>query len=871
MQDSSAFADLEGKPPRRRDSSSDVCRRIGSWQSWISQGRGPALLLHKLSEQIDSVTDDFATSGEFMCPDAMVIHVMGHAIKFPCSKESLAPLLDSGSLAGFGRKGCNHWDPQVRSTLQFAPDHVQIEPGFGKGGGKGEAATTSSGKGAAAKNPDEYVAFMSSYKDRIKERQWLKGGLKGAGDSCDLLANDMSSSDQLCSPFLETVRRCLFPFNCQIRAKLYKLLLYRPGDHFDAPHQDTALGPEHVGTLVVCLPTLLPSHGGDLHVEHGGQRVTFENMPRRTISWVAFYSSCSHRVSQVFEGNRVVLIYGIFRNDAFARTDVAVQPTPQSVVHGASQFESVAWALAKLMADSSLPQRPVALLMKHEYPWKSSTDLRGLKGADRTVYQAAELLGLRCRLQPVIVEGSRERHVRVAKPEIIVFSAGEPFPVLLKRTVTSVLQSHCALGDLARSAITNCLLAFLSRPLLPTCGLPMSVNWVVDPERALGIALMAEEGGRYTGNEFGEMVLHYYHVALLISSQSVSQRMLQSEFAQQSLPLDSKFLLSCRDGDIMQVLTSLQQGIDVEGEVCARGLSVAVSRNCVGMVETLLGKKANPCLLDATGDSAWRAALRSGRGTCAEVLASKGAHPSMCDDLLLVDRPLRDSLEIALVGGLVAAGDIEAVQDFFKSKQLALGSTLADLARERQRGASLEAEVKAKHAELRRVFGKATAQDRTLRRKTKKLRNLLAKPGRPHPIRFTGGTTRSQRTFAPTELQENERCIDEIRRSRLERAGHMVEDRWRKYRESPDNGRFWWHREYDGEWFYESQPGAWQLYTDPSSGHEYWCRDSRNWFFTINGRRHLPSATGGMPDMSGGVDANGPAGGGDGPTVEEVD
>ena len=61
--------------------------------------------------------------------------------------------------------------------------------------------------------------------------------------------------------FLETIRRCLFPFNKQIHAKLYKLLLYRPGDHFNAPHQDTALGPDHVGTLVVCLPTYLASHG----------------------------------------------------------------------------------------------------------------------------------------------------------------------------------------------------------------------------------------------------------------------------------------------------------------------------------------------------------------------------------------------------------------------------------------------------------------------------------------------------------------------------------------------------------------------------------------------------------------------------------
>ena len=35
-------------------------------------------------------------------------------------------------------------------------------------------------------------------------------------------------------------------------------------------------------------------------------------------------------------------------------------------------------------------------------------------------------------------------------------------------------------------------------------GLPLSTNWVVNPERAVGIALMDEESGRYTGNEVGE-------------------------------------------------------------------------------------------------------------------------------------------------------------------------------------------------------------------------------------------------------------------------------------------------------------------------------------------------------------------------------
>ena len=48
--------------------------------------------------------------------------------------------------------------------------------------------------------------------------------------------------------------------------------------------------------------------------------------------------------------------------------------------------------------------------------------------------------------------------------------------------------------------------------------MPLSVNWVAPPDRVLGTALMDGEGGRYTGNDMGEYVLHYFHVVMLLST-----------------------------------------------------------------------------------------------------------------------------------------------------------------------------------------------------------------------------------------------------------------------------------------------------------------------------------------------------------------
>jgi hypothetical protein len=65
------------------------------------------------------------------------------------------------------------------------------------------------------------------------------------------------------------VRRVAVELGCEagnVKASLYKLLVYGPGDHF-LPHRDTEKEACQFGTLVVQLPCV--HSGGSLIVRHG--------------------------------------------------------------------------------------------------------------------------------------------------------------------------------------------------------------------------------------------------------------------------------------------------------------------------------------------------------------------------------------------------------------------------------------------------------------------------------------------------------------------------------------------------------------------------------------------------------------------------
>ena len=97
-----------------------------------------------------------------------------------------------------------------------------------------------------------------------------------------------------------------------VRANLYKMLLYEKGGHFKT-HKDTEKEPGMFGSLLVQLPQ--EHEGGALVVSHGGQskRFEFSKESGDKAFFSAFYADCEHMLEPVTEGLRLVLAFNLVR------------------------------------------------------------------------------------------------------------------------------------------------------------------------------------------------------------------------------------------------------------------------------------------------------------------------------------------------------------------------------------------------------------------------------------------------------------------------------------------------------------------------------------------------------------------------------
>jgi predicted 2-oxoglutarate/Fe(II)-dependent dioxygenase YbiX len=106
----------------------------------------------------------------------------------------------------------------------------------------------------------------------------------------------------------------------QLRAELYKLLLYERGGHFQR-HRDSEKINRMVGSLIVMLPSAFS--GGELVIQHESQRETFRFENARAESspdYVAFYADCEHEVLRVDTGRRLCLTYNLIVGNPSAAT-----------------------------------------------------------------------------------------------------------------------------------------------------------------------------------------------------------------------------------------------------------------------------------------------------------------------------------------------------------------------------------------------------------------------------------------------------------------------------------------------------------------------------------------------------------------------
>lgn len=109
-------------------------------------------------------------------------------------------------------------------------------------------------------------------------------------------------------PMLDRIQRDLgLADGSRLRADLHNLLVYGPGQFF-LTHQDSEKADEMIGTLIVVLPSNFT--GGAIEIEHHNERVRFRGSGQ-TLTFIAFYADCHHRVRPIKTGHRVVLTYNL--------------------------------------------------------------------------------------------------------------------------------------------------------------------------------------------------------------------------------------------------------------------------------------------------------------------------------------------------------------------------------------------------------------------------------------------------------------------------------------------------------------------------------------------------------------------------------
>ncbi|KAK3722919.1 hypothetical protein LTR37_002064 [Vermiconidia calcicola] len=192
---------------------------------------------------------------------------------------------------------------------------------------------------------------------------------------------------------------------CSIKAELYKLNVYSaPSGKFKA-HVDTPRSKDQIGSLVIALP--VAHEGGELGVRSAGKEVLFDwsagegcDDDRCTIKWAAFYSDCEHEVYEVTSGRRVTLTYNLYLTRGLGRL---AGSTPGLQPEQLPLYASLEGALDSpgFMRNG----RVLALWLTHSYAHtnKHVNFLPGsLKGADMSLYNTAQALGLKCLVVPIM-------------------------------------------------------------------------------------------------------------------------------------------------------------------------------------------------------------------------------------------------------------------------------------------------------------------------------------------------------------------------------------------------------------------------------------------------------------------------------------
>lgn len=199
---------------------------------------------------------EFAIEGWLSLNHIPSFYVHNQLIRLPIEKEELKFIESKSELAPYGLKEDTIFDLKVRNTLQIDSKFVKI------------------------KNQEFWDKFILK---KIK--------------------NDIVSRFKLTK-------------QAKFRLELYKLLYYKTDGHFDL-HRDTTKDKKMIGTCVIELPTLTGYKGGSIDVFHLDHKRSFCHdlqSQQDSISFIAFYADCLHKINKIEYGDRVCLVYNIVQD-----------------------------------------------------------------------------------------------------------------------------------------------------------------------------------------------------------------------------------------------------------------------------------------------------------------------------------------------------------------------------------------------------------------------------------------------------------------------------------------------------------------------------------------------------------------------------
>ncbi|KAJ0422048.1 hypothetical protein BJY00DRAFT_311449 [Aspergillus carlsbadensis] len=188
----------------------------------------------------------------------------------------------------------------------------------------------------------------------------------------------------------------------RIKAELYKMNVYSGPSGLFRKHVDTPCAANQIGSLVVSLPSKFT--GGSLHVEHHGNKVTFDwsHKSDTAIQWAAFYSDCEHEIETITAGDRITLTYNLYVTEPIGD----LNPSPTAPMDPTS-LPMHAWIKDLLAKDAFLKDGGVlGFFCSHAYAHASplaETHLpRALKGADLVLYSVFRSLGIEVSILPIL-------------------------------------------------------------------------------------------------------------------------------------------------------------------------------------------------------------------------------------------------------------------------------------------------------------------------------------------------------------------------------------------------------------------------------------------------------------------------------------